>query len=830
MEHATARWVSRVLLLSVSTLALLSCAKDEPPAALAELAEPIDTPGWITFKADTRIDPRTLFERHGRLFELSTDSSMRLVEESVDELGIAQFRFQQFHRDIEVEGGEFRVRARDGRAVSANGRLEHNFAPATTEPQLNEERARAIVESRMQARRYYRSGALVAELEAQSRGETSDARPAGTLVFVELPDTHARILAWRFDAYVEPLQDSRRIYVDAASGAIIKETQLLPNCFAGSGPTSFRGNQNFNTGRRNVPQTGDRFVLLDDCHANELHLLSFNVTSGGSFEVFDNDNNWSDVDRGLVTSYWALGIAYDFFDLVLNRKSYDGKNANMIIRNDPNLGDNANGGGGVINIGLATAGNSTDDYNTTDIVGHEFTHSLIESSAKLGYDVSKESAALNESFSDIFGEMVESWDEQTATSDWVIGADKGCNPPRLCRNLLDPNARSHPATYKGNFWQSTNIDPHVNGTVQNRWFALLTDGGVGTNAELGAQYNIAGIGKSKSTRIAYRTLTRYLNANSDYLDARNGSIQSARDLFGDGSAEQGEVTKAWCAVGLCPYTIPKQPDIFDRPNGNPNPVSPNNNNSAQGATPVGSGTLAWNMSSGRPQLEIADLSIYPFGDHDYFQIRFPDVPGLGGNVCFPSGYSANFSTDVDVRVYVGGALVKYEHMVSYTTFGVSPTGGGEIVLQISAPFPGQVLAYTLSLAYFQRIDPDCWQTEPPNKWEQIHNCPMCDFGLLSEFDRVILDPPYRQRSKVAPQEHFFYHRGGALSVPITVLSGNDLQVQMLDATGKEVAAASRTAGSNSVTLGAQAPEGVYSLKFSRFGNGTQLEVRTPSAR
>ena len=96
----------------------------------------------------------------------------------------------------------------------------------------------------------------------------------------------------------------------------------------------------------------------------------------------------------------------------------------------------------------------------------------------------------------------------------------------------------------------------MNGTVQNRWYALVAAGGNGTNVETGQTYNINGIGIAKAQRIAYRTLTRYLVSSSDYVAARDGSIQAAVDLFGPGSAEEAAVTQAWCAVKLCPYTIP----------------------------------------------------------------------------------------------------------------------------------------------------------------------------------------------------------------------------------------------------------------------------------
>ena len=75
--------------------------------------------------------------------------------------------------------------------------------------------------------------------------------------------------------------------------------------------------------------------------------------------------------------------------------------------------------------------------------GHEFTHSVVETSANLGYDATKESAALNESFSDIFGEMAEAWEESQTNPDWIVGADK-CSAGLTCRNMQNPKAYSQP--------------------------------------------------------------------------------------------------------------------------------------------------------------------------------------------------------------------------------------------------------------------------------------------------------------------------------------------------------------------------------------------------
>ena len=581
----------KLLIPAIAISFLFSCEKSKqeqkPKGDITDIAEPVVTPGWITFKPGAKINPKTLFKDHAALFHLPPGNEMVAKSEETDELGITHYRYQQFFREIKVENAEFLVRAKDGQAVSANGKLAYDFQPQTTAPQISEEQAWEIVHRRIPAERYFRDDKLVDDLTNQDATATGY-RPKGQLLFTEDPNSTGgeRRLVWMFKVYVTPFDKSRQIYINAADGSVVKELPLFPACYLGSGPVTFRGTKSMNTQKKD-----DRFYLVDDCDGTLLTAALLD-TANKRVDISDDDNNWAGNNPSVVTSYWGLRAAYDYYHLIHNRLSYDGKNGNMTIFNDPNMqnaGQNATGGGGSIRIGLANPGDN-DDYNTLDIIGHEFTHSVIEQTANLTYDATKESAALNESYCDIFGQMAEQWIEGGTKKEWVIGDDKGCVAPAICRDLLTPKNFNNPDTYKGTFWQTASIDPHNNGSVQNRWFALLCDGGTGTNAELGSAYNVVGVGMVKGRKIAYRTLTRYLTSASAFVDARAGSISAATDLYGENSSEVESVTNAWCAVGLCSYVIPTQADIFDRPGGNPNPASPNNNNTLAGATPLGTGS------------------------------------------------------------------------------------------------------------------------------------------------------------------------------------------------------------------------------------------------
>ncbi|NJO87702.1 MAG: PKD domain-containing protein [Chloroflexia bacterium] len=184
----------------------------------------------------------------------------------------------------------------------------------------------------------------------------------------------------------------------------------------------------------------------------------------------------------------------------------------------------------------------------TDIIGHEITHGVTEHSADLVY--AYESGALNESFSDIFGTCIDFY-LNPETANWILAEQiSSTNAP--LRSLENPNSLGDPDTYQGNYWvtgSSDNGGVHTNSSVMNYWFYLLTNGGSGVN-DNNDTYSVTGIGINKAAQIAYRNLTVYLTANSQFADARFYSIQSAIDLYGECSQEVISVTNAWHAVGV----------------------------------------------------------------------------------------------------------------------------------------------------------------------------------------------------------------------------------------------------------------------------------------
>jgi len=209
-------------------------------------------------------------------------------------------------------------------------------------------------------------------------------------------------------------------------------------------------------------------------------------------------------------------------------------------------------------------GNERGSMAAPDIIAHEYTHAIIDSLSPLGtFGIP---GALNESYGDIFGELIEYHCKKQ--NDWVFGSqvmkDVVGNKEGI-RSLSNPKDEHMkyqlPDTYLGEHWihmdNGCNIDncgTHTNNGVHNYWFYLLANGGWGTN-DNGYSFNIKGMGKDKAANIAFKNLVENLNPGSTYQDAMLGSIKVAHNEYRKNSIEVNTVIEVWRAVGINNYNL-----------------------------------------------------------------------------------------------------------------------------------------------------------------------------------------------------------------------------------------------------------------------------------
>ena len=277
--------------------------------------------------------------------------------------------------------------------------------------------------------------------------------------------------------------------------------------------------------------------------------------------------------------HWGMARTLDYYKEKFDRSSYDDKGAPVynlvyLYNNDEesliasplcNAAANSKLAPYPMVYGLGGYDSNVSKIDMLPVVelsvmSHEFTHLVTGQTAKLVYE--GESGAINESFSDVMGISV---CKRVKGDDygWLIGGyGQMVNDPNMRdmahpENSGDGNDKACPNTYKGENWTDTddtsaendNGGVHTNSGVQNKWYYLLTDGDKGTN-DHGYSYDVKGIGLDKSEQIAYRTLTVYATRESQYADIREASLQAAKDLYGESSAEVKSVGDAWDAVGV----------------------------------------------------------------------------------------------------------------------------------------------------------------------------------------------------------------------------------------------------------------------------------------
>ena len=250
--------------------------------------------------------------------------------------------------------------------------------------------------------------------------------------------------------------------------------------------------------------------------------------------------------------YDYAGDTYDYYLSEHGRDSYDGAGSPM----SASVGYcSASSGLCVIScpcsnafwFGTYMVTGST--FATDDIVGHEFTHGVTDHSAGLVY--LNQSGALNESFSDVFGESVDLTNgagDDSAAARWRIAEDfvgpgiRNMADPHLGLGGPDPGKLTDPQLVCS---AEDNGGVHTNSGIANHAYALMVDGGTYNG------HSINGIGLSKAGKIVYRSLTSYLTSTSRFQDHYQAVQQSCADLVGTSgiaAADCDEVTKALDAV------------------------------------------------------------------------------------------------------------------------------------------------------------------------------------------------------------------------------------------------------------------------------------------
>jgi thermolysin len=466
-------------------------------------------------------------------------------------------RFDQYHGGVRVFGGDVVRQLDRGATVSIFGTIHEGIAVDTT-PALAPEQAKAIVEAR---------GGV--ELGPDRQPE-----------LVVLPTDDGRyVLGYALRAMT--LDGLMQYVVDAERGDIVLEFNDLKTQSAigkGQGVLGDRkklsvvsNGSMFRSSDETRPPSVVTFDMRGDV-ARTLQFLNGNTRLTMSDVGADTDNDWS--DGAVVDAHVYAGWTYDYYFRRFGRRGLDNRDIEIVSlvhpvnRNTPqayppqiiglfflNAGYFGNGlmvYGEGLPPGLTDSEGRSWNYTSgaLDVVAHELTHGVTDFSSRLIYR--NESGALNEAFSDIVAIGAEFFYQPSGSgplhADYTLGED--IVTPGGIRSAATPTAYGDPDHYSERYkGTEDNGGVHINSGIANHAFYLAVEGGT---HRLSRQL-VHGVGagaREQVERVFYRAFTEMLPSNATFAIARAATIQSARDLYGPGSAAERAVTEAWSAVGV----------------------------------------------------------------------------------------------------------------------------------------------------------------------------------------------------------------------------------------------------------------------------------------
>jgi Zn-dependent metalloprotease/PKD repeat protein len=458
---------------------------------------------------------------------------LKIINSETDNQGKIHIKAQQYYKGVKVYGAEFYLHA-DSRKKTFTGRIYPLPTSIDVVPKINNEDAIKIVNADIKRKTVYRDLSTGEKTFLHYNSPEAGLVLYGNTLAYEVLIRPNFIQVWKY-------------FINAENGSIL----YWFNNTNSDGPATATGTDLNGVSRTiNTYLEGGTYKLINasesmynattqeglimTLNANNTSTVNLNYTEITSA----NNNTWN--IKAAVSAHYNAGATFRYFKDTFGRNSINGKGGNIIsfvnvANEDGSSMDNA-----FWNGQAAFFGNGDLAFESLagalDVTAHELGHAVISNSANLEYN--GQSGAMNESFADIFGTMVD-------RDDWLIGEDitkTSYSPSGALRNMADPH---NMGGVNDSYWQPNHMSEIYTGEDDN--------GGVHTNSGIinYAYYLYAtAITKDKAEQVFYKALTNYLTSKSQFIDLRIAVIQSAIDIYGDNSPEVTEAQNAFYAVGI----------------------------------------------------------------------------------------------------------------------------------------------------------------------------------------------------------------------------------------------------------------------------------------
>lgn len=339
--------------------------------------------------------------------------------------------------------------------------------------------------------------------------------------------------------YMYPSLANWYIQVDAETGEVVKRANILQHVSEPRPGTTYAS--------RGVSLSGaykpinvfkfstDSFYTLAD-YTSKTPIETYNANHADELTVnqmatliTDKDRIFK-ADKAAVDAHYYAKLTYDYYKNTFNRESFDGYGAPIysavhFLYNE----NNAYWTGTAMVYGDGDGRQFSPLSGARDVVAHELTHAVTNSTARLAYEF--QSGALNESYSDVMAWFVD--------PDWLLGED--VTTPYISGDAL--RSFSRPEDY----WQPSHMDNFEKLTYDQDFGGVHVNSGIPNKAF----YNLIEVQKmdpKKAEQIYYRTLTKYLTSYSNFKDNKAALIRSANDIYGPEEAQKIKLSQE--SVGI----------------------------------------------------------------------------------------------------------------------------------------------------------------------------------------------------------------------------------------------------------------------------------------
>jgi len=505
---------------------------------------------------------------------ISSDSELEIFSDETDAFGFRHIKFKQTYKGVPVYGAEGTLHGLGNTMESYLGRL-HNVAIDNVEPSILAENIDQLIKEQFQSIAYEHPENLAHITPHKHDPELIILNHEGEYILVYHIYYHPNIIT------------RKELFIDAHSGKVLiirdafcsfhahdtHDDHVAEDPSSGVGRDLFGNVINLNTWEEN-----GTFFLIDGTRT------MFDPSAGslpnnpvGAIWTIDGNNrspqqsnfqvsqitstNDQFQDEPSVSGHFNAGKAYEYFLNTFGRNSINGAGGTVV--SIVNVSEpNGNSMGNAFWNGQAIFyGNGDNAFRPLarglDVAGHEMSHGVVQQLSNLEYF--GESGALNESFADIFGAMID-------RDDWQIGEDVVRTtqfPSGALRDLSDPSNGGRDIRDLGRGWQPSKYSERFTGQEDNN--GVHINSGIPNHAF----YLIAtdpSVGRGKAEQIFYTALRDYMTRSSQFIDLR-AAVQDITSMrYGESSDEFNAVIEAFDAVEI-PNRDPvdRDQDISENP-------------------------------------------------------------------------------------------------------------------------------------------------------------------------------------------------------------------------------------------------------------------------